>query len=160
MKLLILSLCTSGVMREQFIYYARGFAKYNDLYCVTNDNVSIEELHASEVLNVRYKRQEPWSYISIRKYVKITSFIKKVSPDIIFVFTPHPVNILLAHFLKKYKVLYLSHDPIPHIGMSKIDCIVRKIQNNQYYRISKKLLLPGKPWLNKLWILQSYQEVR
>ena len=78
MKLLVVSLCTSGVMREHFITYARYFSQKNELYCVTNDNVSNDELSAVETLNVRYKRSAPWTYFSLVKLSKIKKFIKYI----------------------------------------------------------------------------------
>lgn len=143
MKILVVSLCTSGVMREHFITYARYFSQKNELYCVTNDNVSNDELSAVETLNVRYKRSAPWTYFSLVKLSKIKKFISRISPDVVFVFTPHPVNILLSRFLKKFKVIYQVHDPLPHSGTGFLDSKVLLAQHKRYYKNSKVLLVAG-----------------
>lgn len=143
MKLLVVSLCTSGVMREHFITYARHFSERNELYCVTNDNVSNDELNAIETLNVRYKRSSPWTYFSPIKLAKIKKFIRNVKPDIVFIFTPHPVNILLSNFLKKYRVIYQVHDPVPHSGTGFLDSKILLMQHKRYYKKARVLLVAG-----------------
>ncbi|MBQ7348520.1 MAG: glycosyltransferase, partial [Clostridia bacterium] len=143
MKLLLISLCTTGVMREHFISYSKMFSKNNELYCVTNDNVTNDELNAIETLNVCYKRNKPFSYFSLKSLKKIKNFIKSVSPEVVYVFTPHPVNILLARFLKRYNVIFQVHDPIAHSGTGLLDKIVLNKQLKQYYKISKKFIVAG-----------------
>ena len=143
MKLLVISLCTTGVMRDHFSSYCRCFAKQNELYCITNDNVSGEELMAKETLNLFYKRQKKLSYFSLAKVRKIKRFIKRIEPDIIYVFTPHPVNILVARFLKKYKLVFQVHDPIPHSNTSFLERLVLKMQLKRYYKFSDKLVVAG-----------------
>lgn len=143
MKLLVISLCTTGVMRDHFSSYCRCFAKQNELYCITNDNVSGEELMAKETLNLFYKRQKKLSYFSLAKVKKIKRFIKRVAPDVIYVFTPHPVNILIARFLKKYKLVFQVHDPIPHSNTSFFERLVLQMQLKRYYKYSDKLVVAG-----------------
>lgn len=143
MKLLVISLCTSGVMREHFITYCRRFSERVELYCVTNDNVTNEELTAKETLNVRYKRNRPWTYFSPFKLARIKRFIKRIAPDVVFVFTPHPVNIPLARFLRKHALIYQVHDPVPHSGSGRLDSFVLKAQHKRYYRYADKLLVAG-----------------
>ena len=67
MKLLIISLCTTGVMREHFIEYAKKFSCYFDTYCITNDNVTKEELLCKEILNLSYKRQKNYHTFPLKK---------------------------------------------------------------------------------------------
>lgn len=142
MKLLVISLCTQGVgvMKEHFIYYCRRFAKKTDLYCVTNDNVTNEDLHAIETLNLRYVRREVLGYFSPFKIKKILDFISKVNPDVIFVLSHHATNVILPTFLKKYKVVYQVHDPDPHLGTSFIEKNILKIQLKKIAKISKKII--------------------
>lgn len=143
MKLLVISLCTTGVMRDHFISYCRCFSQRNELYCITNDNVSCEELKAKETLNLFYKRQKKLSYFSLSKVRKIKRFIKRVEPDLIYVFTPHPVNILIARFLKRYKLLFQVHDPIPHSNTPSFERLVLKMQLKRYYKYSDRLVVAG-----------------
>lgn len=143
MKLLVISLCTTGVMKDHFISYCRCFSQYNELYCITNDNVSCEELSAKETLNLYYKRNKKFSYFSISKVNKIKRFIKKIKPDVIYVFTPHPVNILIARFLKSYNLIFQVHDPVPHSKTAFLERILLSIQLKQYYRYSDKLIVAG-----------------
>lgn len=142
-KLLIISLCTTGVMRDHFICYAKHFSNFFDLYCITNDNVTNDELNAVNTLNVKYKRNEKFSYLSFKKIHQIKSFIKQICPDLIYVFTPHPINIMLANFLKNYKIVFQVHDPKPHSGTPFLDSIIIKKQLKQYYKISKRLIVAG-----------------
>ena len=142
-KIMMVSLCTTGVMREQFIAFANAFSNKNELYCITNDNVSNDDIHCVSMLNLRYKRSEPWSYFSFRKIVKIRKYINHINPDLIYIFTPHPVNILIPNIVKNYKLLYHSHDPIIHAGISKIDTIIRNIQNLIYNKISDVIVVAG-----------------
>lgn len=143
MKLMIISLCTTGVMREHFISYASHFSKYEDVFCITNDNISIDDINCKEILNLRYKRKNKLGYFSILKLIKAKKFIKKIKPDCILIFTPHPVNILLANYIKKYKLIYQVHDPIPHSGTNFLDSFLLKIQHKIYYKYSSKLLVAG-----------------
>lgn len=143
MKLLIISLCTTGVMREHFIEYAKKFSCYFDTYCITNDNVTKEELLCKEVLNLSYKRQKKLSYFSIKKLKLIKKYIKYINPDRIIIFTPHPVNIPISLFIRKYNVIYQVHDPIPHSGTKFLDKLLLKLQHRIYYKISKIILVAG-----------------
>lgn len=143
MKLLIISLCTTGVMREHFIEYAKKFSCCFDTYCITNDNISKEELLCKEVLNLSYKRQKKISYFSIKKIKLIKKFIKYINPDRIIIFTPHPTNIPISLFIKKYNVIYQVHDPIPHSGTKLLEKILLKLQHRIYYKISKIILVAG-----------------
>ena len=142
MRLLVISLCTQGVgvMKEHFIYYARRFAKLSDLYCITNDNVSNDDLHAIETLNLRYVHSNPLGYFSPLKYLKVKKFIDKVNPDVIFVLSHHATNVILANLLKKYKVVYQVHDPEPHIGTSLIEKYILQTQLKKFAKFSKKII--------------------
>lgn len=143
MRILMISLCTTGVMREQFINYANLFSESNELYCITNNNVNSKDINVNSMLNIEYKRNKPWTYLSIIKLVKILRFINKNKPDIVYVFTPHPVNIVIFPFIRKYKLIYQSHDPIPHMGMSKFDKLIRNIQNYIYNKGANKIIVAG-----------------
>ena len=142
MRLLVISLCTQGigVMKEHFIYYSRRFAKYADLYCITNDNVTNEDLGAIETLNIRYVHSNPFGYFSPFKIHKIIKYIKKVNPDVIFILSHHASNIILANFLKKYNVVYQVHDPEPHIGTSFIEKNILQIQLKKFAKFCKKII--------------------
>lgn len=142
MRLLVISLCTQGVgvMKEHFIYYSRRFAKLSDLYCITNDNVSNDDLSAIETLNLRYVHSDPFGYFSPFKIHRIIKFIERVNPDIIFVLSHHTTNIILANFLKKYNVVYQVHDPEPHIGTSFLEKKVLQIQLKKFAKFSKKII--------------------
>ena len=142
MRLLVISLCTQGVgvMKEHFIYYSRRFAKLSDLYCITNDNVSNDDLSAIETLNLRYVHSDPLGYFSPFKIHKIIKFIEKVNPDVIFVLSHHTTNIILADFLKKYNVVYQVHDPEPHIGTSFLEKNILQIQLKKFAKFSKKII--------------------
>ena len=143
MKLLVISLCTTGIMRDHFIDCVNMFSEKNEVYCITNDNVDANELQAQTNLYIRYRRKEPWSYFSTGKLGKVKRFVEEVKPDLIFVFTPHPVNIPVAYIIRKYTILYFSHDPIPHPGMSGIDKLVRIIQNRIYYKEAAGIVVAG-----------------
>ena len=144
MRLLVISLCTQGVMREHFIYYCREFAKNNDLYCITNDNVSNYELDAIETLNVGYTRRNPFGYFSLLKLAKQKSFIDRVNPDIIYIFTHHATSLLIPCFLKGRKVIYQVHDPNPHIGVSKLNAWIISEQLKIYSNKADMLIVAGK----------------
>lgn len=137
-------------MREHFISYCRCFSKNVGLYCITNDNVSNDELNAKETLNLYYKRQKKTSYFSLSKIRKIKKFTKTVNPDLVYVFTPHPVNILIARFLRKYKLIFQVHDPVPHSKTSFLDKLVLRVQLKQYYKYSDKLIVAGEVLKNQI----------
>lgn len=143
MKLLVISLCTQGVMREHFIYYCRGFAKKNDVYCITNDNISNEELHAIKTLNLKYNRSNPVGYFSIPKLLKMKNFISEINPDVIYVFTHHASSLLIPPIINKYKVIYQVHDPAPHLGVGRLNAYIIKKQLTVYSKIADKLVVAG-----------------
>lgn len=143
MKLMVISLCTQGVMREHFIYYCREFAKWNDLYCITNDNVTNDELDALETLNVGYDRRNALGYFSLMKLAKQKKFIDKVNPDIIYIFTHHATSLLIPSFLKDRKVIYQVHDPNPHIGLSKLNAWIISEQLKIYSQKADMLIVAG-----------------
>ncbi len=130
-------------MREHFIYYCRRFAERNDLYCITNDNVSNTELKAKETLNVSYGRNNPLGYFSLRKLNRMKHFIRSVDPNVVYVFTHHATSILLAGFLKKYRLIYQVHDPNPHEGVGLISRLILKTQLKQYAKAADRLVVAG-----------------
>lgn len=143
MKLLVISLCTQGIMREHFIYYCRGFSGKNDLYCITNDNVTKEELNAIEILNLSFNREYPLGYFSLKKIIAINRFIKKINPDIIYIFTHHATSIPISILVKKYNVIYQVHDPVPHLGVGRINGFIISLQLKIYAKVAKKLVVAG-----------------
>ena len=160
MRLLVISLCTQGigVMKEHFIYYSRRFAKMSDLYCITNDNVSNEDLGAIETLNVRYVHSNPLGYISPFKIHKINKFIKKINPDVIFVLSHHASNIILANHLKKYRVVYQVHDPEPHIGTSLLEKYILQIQLKKFAKFCKKIIASAEDVKQKTLKVVNYNK--
>lgn len=158
MRLLVISLCTQGVgvMKEHFIYYSRRFAKLSDLYCITNDNVTNEDLHAIETLNLRYVHSNPFGYFSPFKINKIIKFIDKVRPDVIFVLSHHTTNIILADFMKKYNVVYQVHDPEPHIGTSFIEKNILQIQLKKFAKFAKKIIASAEDVKHKTLNVVNY----
>lgn len=143
MRLLVISLCTKGVMHDHFISYCKRFAKSNELYCITNNNITNEELEALETLNVSYERRNPLGYFSHSKLKKIKEYIKRINPDIVYVFTHHATSIFLARFLKKYRLIYQVHDPFPHEGIDPITRMILNIQLKQYSTVADKLIVAG-----------------
>ena len=150
MKLLVISLCTQGIMREHFIYYCKHFSKTNELYCITNDNVTNQELEAIETLNLSYKRDNPIGYFSIGKLYKIKKFINAISPDVIYIFTHHATSILIAPIVKRYRLIYQVHDPIPHEGVGKLNGWIIKKQLRIYSKIANKLVVAGDAIKNQI----------
>ena len=143
MKLLVISLCTQGVMKEHFIYYCRGFAKSNELYCITNDNITNEELHAKQTLNLKYDRSNPFGYFSILKLMKMKKYISEINPDIVYVFTHHASSLLIPPIIKKYKVVYQVHDPVPHLGVGKLNAYIIRKQLGLYSKLADFLVVAG-----------------
>lgn len=143
MKFVYISLCTNGIMKDQFISYCKKFTKYAEVYCVTNDNITNDQLNAVKTLNVSFKRNKPWTYFSLKKKALIKKFIKEVNPDFVFINTPHPVNIAIARYVKKYRTIFYVHDPIPHSGTGLLDRIVLKKQLKIYYKKAYRLVVGG-----------------
>ena len=160
MRLLVISLCTQGVgvMKEHFIYYSRRFAKLSDLYCITNDNVSNEDLNAIETLNLRYVHSNPFGYFSPFKIHKINKFIERINPDVIFVLSHHTTNIILDDFLKKYNVVYQVHDPEPHIGTSFLEKYILQVQLKKFAKFSKKIIASAEDVKRKTLNVIDYDE--
>ena len=158
MKLLVISLCTQGVMREHFIYYCKRFAKINQLYCITNNNVTNEELEAIETLNISYGRSDPLGYFSLTKLRRMKDFIRRIDPDIVYVFTHHATSILIARFLSKYRLIYQVHDPNPHEGVGLITRIILSTQLKQYSKLADKLVVAGESVKGQVVELCPYAE--
>ena len=144
MRLLIISLCTQGIMRDHFIYYCREFSKKNELYCITNDNVQNDDLCAIQTLNISYHRKNPFGYFSFSKLRKIKEFIDEIRPDIIYILTHHATSLLLPPIIKKYKILYQVHDPVPHLGVGKLSSLIIKLQTKVYTKRADYLIVAGK----------------
>lgn len=157
MRLLVISLCTSGAMKDQFIWYCRQFALHNNLYCITNDNVSNDEVGAHSTLNLSYKRKKPWTYFSLRKLKRIKEFLKRINPDIVYIFTPHPVNIFIKLYVRNYRLIYQVHDPLPHSGTGFLDRVVLKIQHKIYFPIADVAVVAGQAL--KEQILSNYNTI-
>lgn len=151
MKIAVISFCTTGIMRNQFIDYCYRWKDDLDVVCITNDNVSKEELGCSKMLNLSFKRKKPWSYFSWIKHHKIKSFLKDEQPDIVLIFTPSPVNIFINRFIRKH-FLYAAqiHDPEPHLGLGKLDRIIRLIQIKQHVKYADGIFVAAGNLKNQL----------
>lgn len=159
MKLLVISLCTTGIMRELFVFYSQKFAEKCELYCITNDNVSHEETRAKECLNVRYKRKNPLGYFSPKKLGEIKRFIKKVQPDCVLFFTPHPLNILLSRFVGKHFFYAVQiHDPVPHLGLGRLDRIIRLMQIRRHKKRADLVFVAGEALKKQLVEVYGFDE--
>lgn len=143
MRLAVISLCTQGIMREHYIYYCRAFAQENELYCITNSNITNDELNAIETLNLHYNRKNPFGYFSLAKLNKIKKFLDRVNPDIVFVFTHHASSVLIPPIIKKYKVIYQVHDPAPHMGVGRLNAFIIRLQLKIYSKLACRLTVAG-----------------
>lgn len=151
MKLLVISFCTTGVMRDQFISYCCNWASKCNLFCITNDNVTMDELGCQRLLNLSYKRKKPWSYFSLIKLRKIKKFINDINPDIVLFFTPSPVNIFLSRFVsKKFNYAVQIHDPIPHLGLNLLDRMIRVLQIKRHIKYADKIFVAGEALKNQI----------
>ena len=150
-KILIISFCTGGMMKDQFVEYCSEFAnKEYEIHCLTNDDVDNKKINATSILNLRFKRKEPWTYFSISKIRRAKKYIRDVTPDLVFLFTPHPVNIFIFKTIRKYLVLTQIHDPVPHSGNSLLDKIVLKIQLKICYKYSNFFSVAGDSLKNEI----------
>ena len=150
MKLLVVSLRTTGLMKEMFEEYCRTWSKMADLYCITNDNVSDKSLNAKKVLHLRFKRKEPWTYFSVSKIFQAKQFIKEVFPDMVLFFTPHPDNIFLIKYASKFHVSAHIHNPLPHSGTGFFEKLISKCQKQLYFKYSDIIFVAGESLKNDL----------
>ncbi len=144
MKLLIISLRTTGLLKEMFEEYCHEWTKLSDVYCITNDNVQDESLGTANVLHLHYRRKEPWSYLSLSKVIKAKRFIDQVKPDLILFFSPHPNNIPLIKYASYYPLAVQIHNPVPHSGTKITERIVSEIQKKLYFKYCDKIFVSGK----------------
>ncbi|MGP8310850.1 glycosyltransferase family 4 protein [Enterocloster aldenensis] len=143
MKLLVISFRTTGLLKEMYEEYCRGFSSFVDLYCLTNDNINDSSLNAIETCHIRFKRQEPWSYLSLFKINRAKKFINKVQPDIVMFFTPHPDNIFLIKYASKYPLVAQIHNPLPHSGTALTEKIISGIQKKLYFKFCDGIFVSG-----------------
>ncbi len=150
MKLLIISLRTTGLLKEMFEEYCLEWSKMAEVYCITNDNVELSFLDIGRVLNLHYRRKEPLSYFSIEKIKRAKEFMDNIKPSIILFFTPHPDNIFLVKYAAKYPVVCQIHNPLPHSGTKITERIISAIQKKLYFKYCKRIFVAGESLKNDL----------
>lgn len=150
MRLLVVSLRTTGVMKETFEDYCKMWSSMVELYCITNDNVADEALGAKETLHLHYRRQEPWSYLSPAKIKRAKCFMDRLKPDMVLFFTPHPDNIFLIKAAAKYRVTAQIHNPIPHSGTAITERLISALQKKLYFKYCSAIFVAGQSLKNDL----------
>ena len=144
MKVLLISLRTTGLMKELFEEHCKTFSKLAEVYCITNDNVEDRSLgNVAECLHLRFKRKEPWTYFSIKKIHQAKAFIDRVNPDVVFFYTPHPDNLFLIDYVKDRHVVAQIHNPLPHSGTSFMERMISGAQKKKYFKHCDAIFVCG-----------------
>lgn len=111
---------------------AKSLRYFSDVKCIISSEVTNknewykQSFEVVEVHTYRNILEFIFSFFKLNIFLRIKREIKKYSPDIIIYPMIHlwlPVISLLA---RKYKQVYVAHDPKPHIGENILNVIVNK----------------------------------
>lgn len=128
-------------MGEYFKQTSRALSKYQDVYVLTNNNVTSEDCGTNNIYNVGFDRQSLFSFFSPKSYIKIYNYLHRVKYDVVMMCSPHPVNFFVYMCVPQHKMCTYVHDHIMHSGVSKINAFWMNMLLNVCYKRSSKIAL-------------------
>lgn len=140
MKILIISFSVNGSLGEYFKQTSRSLAKNNELYVLSNRNISSIDCGTENIYNVYFNREKPFTFVNPISYYKIWKYIQKNKFDIAFICSPNPVNIFLYFIIQKKKICTYIHDHKMHSGLRKLYGTILTILLRISYLRSNKII--------------------
>lgn len=128
-------------MGDNFKIITRDLSTKVNTYVLTNHGISCEDVGTQNIYNIRFDRNKKLDYLNIFSYVKIAQYIKSIPYDVVFIYSPHPINIYLYHIIDNKKIIPFVHDHILHSGVKKLDAFFLKIQLNYFYKKSARIIV-------------------
>lgn len=141
MKVLIASFSVSGAMGDNFKMVAEDLSKYVDVSILTNYGIDIDNISEDRVTRIRFDRKHKMDYINPISYMKIFRVLKRSIYDVVFIYSPHPVNIFMFYLLKGKSVVPFVHDHIMHSGVKGVNKYVMNKVNQYTYKKSTKIIV-------------------
>ena len=141
MNLLIISFSINGSMGDNFKTITRDLSSKVNTYVLTNHGINSEDLGTKNIYNISFNRSNKLDFINIYSYYKIAQYIKNIPYDVVFIYSPHPVNLFIYHIIDNKKIIPFVHDHILHSGVKKLDAFFLKKQLKYFYEKSAKIIV-------------------
>lgn len=144
MKVLSVSFSVNGSLGDSFKQISRYFA--NDyriqLTVLSNSsNVVKSELGDVELVTEYFDRKKNLSFFNVFAWFRVLNFVLSRKFDVIFIYSPHPINFLIYPFLKKTKVVTYAHSVIPHSGVKGVNKFFLSLHYWLMFKYSKKIIV-------------------
>ena len=141
MNLLIVSFSVNGSMGDNFKTIAKDLSTIANIYVLTNQGINSEDVGTNNICNIRFDRREKTDFINISSYYKLYKYIKSIHFDVVFIYSPHPVNLFLYQIIDNRKIIPFVHDHILHSGVKRLDAFFLKMQLKYSYKKSAKIIV-------------------
>lgn len=141
MNLLIVSFSVNGAMGDNFKTIAKDLSAIANTYVLTNQGINSEDVGTNNIYNIRFNRRNKTDFINISSYYKLYKYIKSIHFDVVFIYSPHPVNLFLYQIIDNRKIIPFVHDHILHSGVKRLDAYIYKMQLKCFYKKSAKIIV-------------------
>lgn len=141
MNVLIISFSVSSSMGDNFRMIAEDISYLANVSILTNNGVSINNVEPNKIQRIRFNRKRIIDFINPISYWKIFRIINSRQVDVIFICSPHPVNLFVFRFALKKKIVTYVHDYILHSGVKGIDKFILNEVNRSSYKYSSKIIV-------------------
>ncbi|WP_066309684.1 glycosyltransferase family 4 protein [Bacillus sp. FJAT-29814] len=115
LNVVYISLATSPGMQRYTNSIFTQAINFSRCHLITSKYYDYDEENTYKLVSMR-KPSINKEFFYVNDFIKVIRKINKLKPDIVHFLSDHPWNYFISLFLKKYKVVYTLHDPIPHPG--------------------------------------------
>lgn len=141
MKILLISFSVNGALGDGFKLIARNLARNNETMVLTNYKISADDVFTQNICNLHFDKKSPLNFINPKNYILARRFLKRIEYDVCLVYSPHPANIIIYHWLNTKVTCVWVHDHYHHSGIRLGNFIVQKLNLRLFFKKSAKIIV-------------------
>lgn len=141
MKILIVSFSVGNVMGDSFRAVACSLSQRHQVSVLTNTAYQHEIVGAQDVCRISFSKQRVSDFVNPRRYYKLWKYVRNRRFDVVFIYTPHPVNVFLYAIMRKTPIVPFVHDHILHEGVTRFDAFFLRLNLWFNYHCSAKIIV-------------------
>jgi glycosyltransferase involved in cell wall biosynthesis len=158
MNILIISFSINGSMGDNFRMLAEDISSLANVRILTNYGISFNNIDSDKIKKIKFDRKRAIDFVNPFSFWKIYNIINDKRIDIIFICSPHPVNLFVFKFTKKKKIVTYVHDYILHSGVKGIDKIFLNEINRCSYKYSSRIIVASELLKNEIVRLKLFSD--
>ncbi len=141
MKVLMVSLSVNGSLGDYFKILVKKMSQKNETAVLTNYKISADIVGAKDICCLHFDKQHPLDFLNPYNYWKAWRFLKAITYDVCFIYTPHPANLFLYNWINRDKTCVYVHDHYHHSGITFANYIVQKCNHYLFYKKTARVIV-------------------